>query len=219
MWEASRFGSIETLKNISDNEGISVLSKRHPTPQYLIQQAKEEAQWKNSKGQQHQINIKGGHWTPLHIASAFGNIETAKYLLEMNVCADQKDTYPRDQLNNEESSFKNKKNKKKENTNNCGWNALHWASHTANLQLIKELLPYTTLTQATRKTLCSILQYTTTKQSKNQTNQTTKHLETWGSGVYFNLGNGTSNTRNTPYRVFGKLLIFFSFKFPLITQT
>ena len=211
VWEACRFGDLARLEEIRKEEGVRALGQRHPVPDHLKERAVEEAQWSNYRGQKQVQTFRGGGWTPLHVAAAFGQTEVVRWLLRHQVAPDGRDTYRRlSKLDQSSASIsKRVSDKRREEAAEAGWTALHWAGHTARLELLKVLLEVTSTSESNRDLLCEILQFTTTPKSKNELGEDhssdASRLLTWGSGTHFALGNGIPGNRSTPCPVQGTM--------------
>lgn len=200
VWEACRLGDLSSLKKIHDVQGDSILYARHPTPPHILQIAQEEAEWKDHKGSAHRILLKGGHWTPLHVACAYRQIDIVEYLLSFkSVSVDHKDSFVRYEIEDDSNT-----SNKKEITS--PWNSLHWAAHVGDLSLLRILLQKIQFTDVTKSTLCSILQYTTCDSIIHPTGDIQKQLVMWGSGNQYCLANGTTNSRSVPCTVQSKYI-------------
>lgn len=216
VWEAARYGKIAELQHLAE-EGISILSQRHPIPEHIHEKAKAEAEWIEYTGQKRTLKTIAGQWTPLHVACAFKQTATVEWMISQKIPIDQKDQFPHLlPINNE--TPKKKVKKIPENQKTSGWNALHWAAHVGQIQILSKLLKANfVLTAYDKKILKPILQYTTINNHENQV--LLQKLYTWGSGSNYALGNGTNHNRTTPYIVnsgeyiISKILDFLFFLF------
>ena len=207
VWAAARYGDLPRLRELVDQHGARILSQKHPIPDHLRQAAQEQATWSNHKGQRQHATVAGGNWTPLHVAVAYGQVATVQWLLDQQVSVEVRDTFPRlteTTSNNVHGSASHKKNKPLPYA--PGWTALHWAAHTGRLDLLQQLLAHTTLTGPNRTLLCELLQFATAGATLHEDQPTsTRQLHTWGNGLHFGLGNGTTTHRRTPYPVQGDM--------------